>query len=152
MTLTNTEFQSILDDPTKIIEGDIVWTEDEDHSPSVEFRAEVRNQAGWPLFVKGSYNRLAKTLSYVLILKTEGRIYGLDLGKDHHNPSCQRVGEKHKHRWTEALRDKDAFVPPDIYADASAPGPVWEEFLAEARIQHLGAMESPVTLIQEELW
>ena len=43
----------------------------------------------------------ARTLTYALILKTAGRIYGLDLGKDHHNPQCEQVGEKHKHRWSE---------------------------------------------------
>ena len=35
--------------------------------------------------VKGRYNGAAGTLTYALILKTAGRIYGLDLGKDHHN-------------------------------------------------------------------
>ena len=51
--------------------------------------------SGWPLFVKGRYNSAAATLSYALILKSEGRIYALDLGKDHHNPQCHQVGEKH---------------------------------------------------------
>ncbi|MGH8191833.1 MAG: DUF6978 family protein, partial [Rhodanobacteraceae bacterium] len=42
------------------------------------------------------------------------RIYGLDLGKDHHNPQCNQVGEKHKHRWTDQYRDKEAYEPRDI--------------------------------------
>jgi hypothetical protein len=70
----------------------------------MEFRAEVTSNVGWPLFVRGSYNPLARELTYVLILKTTGRIYGLDLGKDHHNPTCQQVGEKHKHHWREQYR------------------------------------------------
>ena len=152
MTLTNAEFQAILDDDTKVIEGDIAWNDDEDHSPSVEFRAEVRSTPGWPLFVKGSYNRLARALSYALILKTAGRIYALDLGKEHHNPSCDRVGEKHKHRWTEAQRDKDAYAPEDITAGADDPLAVWRQFLAEARIRHSGTMHSPPTSMQQELW
>lgn len=152
MTLTNIEFQAILDDDTKAIEGDIAWSDDEDHSPSVEFRAEVCSTPGWPLFVKGSYNRLARTLSYAIILKTTGRIYALDLGRDHHNPSCNRVGEKHKHRWTEAQRDKDAYVPEDITAGADDPLTAWRQFLAEARIHHSGTMHSPKTSMQAELW
>lgn len=46
MTITNTEFESIMQDQSKRIVGDLVWTEDEDHSPSVEFRAEVISDAG----------------------------------------------------------------------------------------------------------
>src|ERR1035437_7752005 len=118
MSLTNNEFQAILDDASKRVDGEIVWVEDEDHSPSVEFSAEVTSENGWPLFVRGSYNPLIPALSFMVILKTVGRIYGLDLGKDHHNPQCNQVGEKHKHRWTEELRDKEAYVPGDIIASA----------------------------------
>ena len=41
MTLTSAEFEAILDDTSKRIDGDIAWQEDEDHSPCVDFRAEV---------------------------------------------------------------------------------------------------------------
>ena len=91
MPLTDIEFTSILEDASKEIEGDIGWCEDEDHSPSLEFRIEVESSGGWPLFIRGSYNRLAETLTYALIMKSEGRIYALDLGKDHHNPTCTQV-------------------------------------------------------------
>ena len=74
--------------------------------PRFEFRVNVDSMSGWLLFVKGRYNAAAGTLNYALILKTEGRIYALDLGKDHHNPQCQQVGEKHKHSWSERYRDK----------------------------------------------
>ncbi len=56
MPLSNTEFAAILNDPSKRIEGDIVWQENEDHSPCVEFRADVRSEAGWPLLRWDSYN------------------------------------------------------------------------------------------------
>jgi hypothetical protein len=108
MALTQTEFEALLADATKRVEGDIAWQADEDHSPCLDFRAEVRSDTGWPLFVRGSFNPLIPALSYNLILKTEGRVYGLDLGKDHHNPQCQQVGDCHKHRWTERFRDKEA--------------------------------------------
>lgn len=95
MPLTDTEFTSILEDDSKRIKGDIAWVGDEDHSSAWQFRTEVESDAGWPLFVQGRYNPLANSLSYVIILRDEGRIYGLDLGKEHHNPQCDQVGEKH---------------------------------------------------------
>ena len=106
---------------------------------------------GWPLLVIGRYNRLARTLNYVLILRTAGRIYGLDLGKDHHNPQCDQVGDKHMHRWSEQYRDKEAYVPHGVTAPQSAPVAVWEQFCAEAGIQHDGTMKSPPP-DQVELW
>jgi hypothetical protein len=39
--LSDAEFDAILTDCTKLIEGDIVWQEDEDHSPSLEFKVEI---------------------------------------------------------------------------------------------------------------
>jgi hypothetical protein len=141
--LTQIEFDSLLADTTKRIDGDIDWTEDEDHSPSVEFRAEVKSDAGYPLFVKGSYNALAKALSLALVHRGVGRIYALDLGKDHHNPTCQYVGEKHKHTYTEQFRDAHAYVPSDITAPVDAPLSVWRQFCAEANIAHTGTMHAP---------
>jgi hypothetical protein len=75
----------------------------------------------------------------VLILKTAGRIYGLDLGKEHHNPQCQQVGDKHKHRWTEQFHDKEAYVPDDITATAENPVEVWTEFLCAGQDRALRA-------------
>ncbi len=53
------------------------------------------------------------------------------MGKDHHNPSCVNIGEKHKHRWNEQLRDKDAYVPEDITASVTDPVAVWQQFCTE---------------------
>jgi hypothetical protein len=110
------EFDLLLADTTKEINGFIEWREDDDHYPAVEFRVEVSSQLKYPIFVKGSYNQLAQTLTYALIHQKFGRIYALDLGKDHHNPQCFNVGRKHKHRWSEVFRDKEAYVPQDITA------------------------------------
>lgn len=54
--LTQGEFSALLNDPSKRICGDITWQSDEDHSHCVEFRAEVLSDAGWPLFIKGTFN------------------------------------------------------------------------------------------------
>ncbi|MCR4315422.1 MAG: hypothetical protein NUW37_03625 [Planctomycetes bacterium] len=143
MAFASLEFESILSDDSKYIDSDISWSEDEDHSPSVEFPVEVRSREGLPLFVKGSYNPLIPALSYSLILKTVGRIYGLDLGKDHHNPECNQVGEKHKHKWTEQSRDKWAYAPEDITEPPSNPVGVWNQFCSEANIKHSGKIFEP---------
>ena len=140
---TEADFAALLADKTKTIVGDISWAEDEDHSPAVEFRAEITSQAGYPLFVRGSFKPLAQTLTFAVIHAGCRRIYALDLGKDHHNPSCNNVGEKHKHRWTDKFRDKDAYVPQDITQPVTSPLEVWKEFCAEASIIHQGDMHAP---------
>ncbi len=144
--LTQTEFEELINDTTKCIEGNISWNKDEDHSPAVEFRFEVNSDAGYPLFVKGSYNVLTQTLTYALIHRASGRIYALDLGKDHRNPDGNLVGEKHKHRWDERYRDKKAYVPSDITAPVTDPVKVWKQFCEESKITHNGIMQDPPPL------
>lgn len=151
MALTTTEFAAILADASKRIEGDIAWSEDEDHSPALEFTGKVLSDPGWPLFVRGSINSTAGCLTFALILKSEGRIYALDMGKDHHNPQCTQIGEKHKHRWAEALRDKEAYAPDDITATVADPVSVWQQFCTEAGIIHDGKLAEPAA-IQGELF
>ena len=64
MPITLTEFETLISDTSKRIEGDIRWAADEDHSPAVQFRAEVSSDPGYPLFVNGRFNALAGTLSF----------------------------------------------------------------------------------------
>lgn len=144
--MLQSEFEALLADTTKRIRGDISWSEDEDHSPAVEFRVEVTSQIGYTLSVRGSYNSAGQTLTFALIHRAFGRIYALDMGKDHHNPSCSNVGEKHKHRWNERLRDKEAYVPEDITASVTEPVTVWQQFCLESRITHEGVMHEPPPL------
>lgn len=148
MPLTDVEFDSILIEE-KYIRSNIVWSGDADHSPALEFRADVESITGSPMFVHGRFNKSAGTLNFALVLKTTGRIYALDLGKAHHNPGCTMVGERHKHRWSEQYRDKEAYEPDDITAGIDDPVSVWKEFCAEAHICHTGEMIHPE--IQEEL-
>ena len=139
------DFEALLADVTKKIDGNISWEIDEDHSPVVEFRIEVISQARYPILVKGSYNPVpaVQALSYVLIHRSCGRIYGLDLGKDHRNPSGSNVGKKHKHRWSETFHDKEAYVPKDITALVNDPVGVWQQFCKEASLTHNGVMYLP---------
>jgi hypothetical protein len=145
------EFEALIEDTTKRISGDISWDEDEDHSPAVEFRVEVTSQIGYTLFIKGRYHPVAQKLTYALIHHSLGRIYALDMGKEHRNPSGENVGEKHKHRWNKALRDKEAYVPEDITALLTDPVGVWQQFCIQLRITHNGVMHSP-PLLQTELF
>ena len=111
----------------------------------------MQSDVGWPLFVRGRYNQLAGALSYTLILKTTGRVYGLDLGKEHHNPTCDQVGEKHKHHWKEQFKDKEAYVPSDISAPVDEPVAVWQQFCAESQITHDGRLSTP-PILQKDLF
>lgn len=142
MPLTDTEFAAILQD-AKEIKEDIRWLGDEDDSPALGFRAEVGSNGGWSLFVQGRHNRRIAKLTYALILRTDGRIFGLCLGNNHHNPQCNQVGPKHMHLWTEQYRDKEAYVPSEITASADEPAAVWQQFCAAAGIRHLGRMFPP---------
>jgi len=144
--LTDAEFEELIRDPDKIINGDIEWQEDEDHSYAVEFQINVDSSQEYPLFVKGRYHRLTSVLSYAIIHRQAMRIYALDMGKDHRNPDRTQVGEMHKHRWTEVYRDKQAYRPPDITASATDPVAVWKQFCQEASIHHNGIMRSPPLL------
>lgn len=141
--MTGDEFQSLIKNTSKQINGDITWVENTGHSPTVEFRVQVDSAEGYPLFIKGSYNQLISALTYTLIHQSFGRIYGLDLGKEHRNPDGKLVGEKHKHRWDEVFRDKQAYVPDDITESSDNPVGVWQQFCKEANIVHTGKMNKP---------
>lgn len=149
--LSEEEFSAIINDASKRIDGDISWSDDEDHSPACEFQAPIESGAGYPLVIRGSYNPLAQALSYMLIHRGVGRIYALDLGKEHRNPDGSFVGRKHKHRWTSAHRDRFAYVPDDITQPLANPVAVWHEFCAEAKITHEGVLAAPPAF-QEELF
>jgi hypothetical protein len=53
------------------------------------------------------------------------------------------VGDKHKHKYTERYRDKEAYVPNDITEHAENPVAVWRQFCEEANIIHNGSMSVP---------
>jgi len=127
----------------KRIAGDIRWVEDQDHSPGREFRVDVECESGHLLQAVGTWNPRVPAVSYCLIHPEAGRVYGLCLGKGHHNPTCEQVGETHKHRWTEEFRDKQAYRPLDITAPAGDPVAAWDQFCLEARITCDGRMQPP---------
>ncbi len=142
MTLSQQEYDAIITDDTKRIVEDIVW-EGRPNSPMRGFRTDVDSDEGYPIFVKGWYNPSSGKLSYAIIHRSVGRIYGLDLGADHQNPDGESVGEKHKNYWTPNNRDKWAYVPPDITETWDRPVEVWRQFCAEANLRHAGIIQVP---------
>ena len=146
MTLSQQEFDSILADSSKHIRSDIHWRDDSDRSPAKVFRMEINSESHYPLFIASRYNPIAGKLSYSLILRGIGRIYGLDLGVDHRNPDGEHVGETHKNYWVPGSQDKWAFAPDDITETWDRPVEVWRQFCDEARISHFGRLYPPVGL------
>ena len=141
--ITEQDVQAILADETKRIEGNLAWQPDPSHIPAVTFRVSVGSEPDWPLTVHASWNPKAGKLGYTLLFQGEGRIYALDLGAPHRNPGGERVGDVHKHRWTDEFRDKWAYAPEDITATWDQPVEVWRQFCAEANIRHAGTLRVP---------
>ncbi|MGM3308602.1 DUF6978 family protein [Anabaena sp. WFMT] len=155
--LSQDEFENLIVDSSKCIQGDIIWDKNKRNPPAYEFRVNIISDASYPLIVKGWYNYFANQLSYSIIhCDFEGqRIYGLDLGKDHQNPDGVKVGRKHKHRWLNQyfkdklnrdkfIGDTKAYVPDDITALANDPIGVWHQFCLESKIIHHGTMQQPI--------
>ena len=111
MSITSQDFEALLADRSKKIAGDIVWMKDQGNSPALVFQSPVESETGHPLVAVGWMNPQTAKLSFSLIYRGTGRVYGLDLGADHRNPDGERVGEKHKHHWKDLYPDKWAYVP-----------------------------------------
>lgn len=141
--MDQSEYEAIMFDKSKRIERDLVWANDASHPAAFSFRTEVLSDAHYPLSLKGFLNPNSRKLTFSLLHAARGCIYRLDLGAEHPNLDGTRVGETHKHRWTEDLGIKDAYVPPDITATVDDPVEVWVQFCDEARITHHGDMDPP---------
>lgn len=141
--LTAEEFSEFLSDDGKRVVGDIAWERAPGRHPSMGFRREIVATSGYVVQVQGSYNPLNGKLSFTIFHARDGRIYGLDLGAEHLNPTGERVGDKHKHAWTPEAKDRAAYVPDDITAPWDRPVEAWRQFCAEAGILHEGTMSPP---------
>ena len=139
MTLSQQEYDAIIAAEAKRIEGDIFWVSDQ-NSTAMRFRIDIDSDEGYPLFLQGWYNPYSGKLSYAMIYRGVGRIYGLDLGAAHINPGGGAVGEIHKNHWAPGHRDKWAYAPGDITHSWFRPVEVWAQFCAEANLEHRGVM------------
>ena len=151
--LSQAEFEQIIADPNKYVDGDVIWDKNKRNPPAFEFRVDIISDESYPLIIKGWYNSFANKLSYAIIHTQSGnRIYALELGEDHQNPDRVKIGRKHNHRWfngylnNQFIGDKRAYVPNDITALANDPVGVWEQFCLESKITHNGIMQKPQVL------
>lgn len=141
MALTNEDFETILNDESKTIEGDVRWYRDEGHSSAVKLNVKIESDQGWPMTMVGYYNTVTHKLTYAVVAFGV-RVYALDFGR-HRNPDGEWLDGVHKHRWSEQHRDAYAYVPEDISSPPSEPLAVWSEFLDEAKIRHVGEIDPP---------
>lgn len=144
MTLSQGEYQAIIDDQSKVITADIVWRRSRQILSAMEFRVNINNEEGYPIFLRGWYNPDSGKLSYSIIHRNVGRIYGLDLGAEHRNPDGRLIGETHKNYWWEGDHDKWAYSPEDITETWNNPIGVWEQFCDEVNLNHSGRMRPPI--------
>ncbi len=141
MVLSKAEYYAIIRDNTKVILEDIVW--ESASNSTARFRANVDSDEKYPIFINGWFSPLSGKLSYAIIHRGVGRIYGLDLGADHYNPDGESVGEKHKNYWTPGSKDKWAYVPTEITETWDQPAAVWNQFCKEANLRHSGTIRDP---------
>lgn len=142
--LTDLEFARIMEGP-KAISGDVIWEWRDQTLSAYAFRADIYIGDISPIFVHGHLKLPARSLSYTIVHRTEGRIYSLDMGHPHGHPHDRaRQGPMHKHSWSEEKGNaQNVYVPSDITASVAEPAKAWDEFCAEANINHDGAMLMP---------
>ena len=142
-SFNESDVAAIIADQSKVIVDNIVWRLQPTITPASKFRAPISCAEDPPLLMEGFFNPMSGKLSFSMILQGQGRIYGLDLGREHRNVGDEKVGETHKVRWTVSDRDRLAFVPKDISAHWSDPVAVWQQFCLEANLRHTGRMIAP---------
>jgi len=106
-----------------------------------KFKVDVKNKEGYPLKLVGTYSHKTGNFSFALLLGKK-RIRGLDCGhKPHHNPDCQRIKGPHKHRWTDAYQDREAYVPKSVNCTDIIQA--FRDFLKECKIIFKGTLKRP---------
>lgn len=148
LTLTGDQADEVMARPKRLV-GSIRWVETFGHHDLYEFRAQIDMDPPARIFLQGSANQRIGTFSFVVVCN-DTRIRALDIGKNHRNPDGQRVGDKHKHRWTDEHVDRDAYVPQDITTGAPIDV-VFREFLTECNIEFDGVFPRP-PVAQARLW
>lgn len=140
--MTQAEFEAIIADLTKRIEGDISWNQDKS-GIVFDFRVKVRSDSGDQLSVKGSYNRKLGKISYTLF--TTDRIFSVDYDRDHGD-----AGNFHVHTWDESKRKCIATKATAASEISRDPLRLWKWFCEQAHITHDGVLQS-LPPVQETL-
>lgn len=105
--------------------------------PYMKARAAVESSTGFDLAVEVTYNPNVAKMSGCLFARhvkpNWARLYGVDIGDDHHNPDCQMTGDPHRHnRWSVAHGSRVASPAPEFAG--LARDAVIELFLSECGI------------------
>ncbi len=145
MPLSDTEFEQIMSDPTKRIVGDIVWSDDQDHLPTKEFRATIESSVSPGLFVHVTWRPQHEDMFLVLVHPDYARIAGLCVGFDgHRDPDRARRHRNHWHRWRQRGGTKWVEDEEQTALSWDLPLQVWSYFCETLNIRHLGTMAVPV--------
>ena len=115
----------------KRINQDIRWSK---HPGYQQFSVDVLSEeADYEMSLVGSVTEATGYFKLNLYVGSQP-IAMLHRGKTHHNPNCERLkASVHKHRWTDAHRERQAYVPDDI--DLSSWETTLRGFLRECNIE-----------------
>jgi hypothetical protein len=129
--VTKGEFDSLLANRNKRIDGDIKWGESKGIPNVFDFRVTVFSTTGYALVIKGSHNRLLNKTSFTLFNQKVGRIFSVDFDRSHGD-----AGNCHLHRWngSKCIVLKATATP----QTASNPLSLWKWFCEQAGISHNG--------------
>jgi hypothetical protein len=131
--VTKGEFDSLLANRAKRIDGDIKWSESKTIPNVLDFRVRVFSTSGYALVIKGSHHLLLKKTSFTLFNQKLGRIFSVDFDRAHGD-----AGNCHLHRWNgNKLTVIRATASPQI---ASNPLTLWRWFCEQAGITHNGQL------------
>jgi hypothetical protein len=132
--VTQGEFNALIADSTKRIEGGIAWTQDK-NGVVFEFRIRVLSDPGDQLSVKGSHNRKLGKTSYTLY--TTDRIFSVDFDRRHGD-----AGNFHIHVWDAAKQKCVAAKVDDSAEIGKDPLRLWKWFCDKTQIVHNGALQA----------
>jgi hypothetical protein len=109
-------------------------------------RGEVQSQTGFELFVEVTWSPKATKASACFFVKRVkplwSRVFGIDLGDDHHNPDCVMTGDPHRHnRWSVKHGARYGTPAPDLQGKTVPE--MFDVFLRECKIQMAGAIVMP---------
>jgi hypothetical protein len=107
-----------------------------------EFTADVLSEeVEYEMSLKGVVTEATGYLKLNLFVGAQA-VAMLHRGKVHHNPGCERLAAPvHKHRWSDADREKGAYVPADV--DPSSCESTFRSFLKECNIEFSGHFALP---------
>ncbi len=118
-------------------EQKIEWCREEGYQ---QFELPIQCEEDYKLRLVGTLTEATGYYKFNLFLGSYP-IRMLHIGKAHHNPDCGRVGQNHKHKWTDEHQTRWAYEPEEI--DFTDMEKAFWTFLEECRIEYRGAFVKP---------